>query len=179
VLLNWILPDVSGVDLCRRLCAQTETQNLRVILVSDHVGDRNAIEGLNAAADDYMVKPLSLAELMARIRALLRRAPVSPGERRLRWREITMDLTAFRVTRDGREIHLGPIEFRLLKFLLQNPKRVFSRQEIIDAVWDRDVHVQPRNVDVQVRRLRRSMNRDGEPDIIRTIRMAGYALEIE
>jgi two-component system, OmpR family, phosphate regulon response regulator PhoB len=90
-----------------------------------------------------------------------------------------MDLTAFRVTRNGREIHLGPIEFRLLKFLLQNPKRVFSRQEIIDAVWDRDVHVQPRNVDVQVRRLRRSMNRDGEPDIIRTIRMVDYALEIE
>jgi two-component system phosphate regulon response regulator PhoB len=102
----------------RRLRAQTETQNLRVILVSDHAGDRNAIQGLNAGADYHMVKPLSIAELIARIRALLRRAPVSPGKRRLRWWEITMDLTAFRVTRDGREIHLGPLEFRLLKFLM-------------------------------------------------------------
>jgi two-component system, OmpR family, phosphate regulon response regulator PhoB len=179
LLLDWTLPGVSGIEVCRRLRSRPETKDLRVIMVTGRTGDRNAVRGLNAGADDYIVKPFSVAELLARIRALLRRSPAFPAERWLHWREIAMDLAAFRVTRNGREIHLGPTEFRLLKLLLQNPKHIFSRQELIEAVWGADVYVQYRTVDAHVLRLRRSINRDGAPEMIRTVRMVGYGLEIE
>jgi two-component system phosphate regulon response regulator PhoB len=179
VLLDWTLPGVSGIEVCRRLRSRPETKDQRVIMVTGRTEDRNAIRGLNAGADDYMVKPLSVAELFARIRALLRRPPVFSAERRLHWREIAMDVAAFRVTRNGREIRLGPTEFRLLKFLMENPERVFSRQELIEAVWGTNVYVQPRSVDVHVQRLRKSIKGGHEPDIIRTLRMAGYGLGME
>jgi two-component system phosphate regulon response regulator PhoB len=134
VLLEWTLPGVSGIEVCRRLRSRPDTKDQRVIMVTGRTGDRNAIRGLNAGADDYMVKPVSVAELLARIRALLRRPQVFRAEGWLHWREIAMDLAAVRVTRNGREIRLGPTEFRLLKFRMQNPERVFSRQELIEAV---------------------------------------------
>jgi two-component system phosphate regulon response regulator PhoB len=147
-------------------------------MVTGRTVDQNAVRGLNAGADDYVVKPLSIAELLARIRALLRRTRVHAGRRCLQSREILMDLTACRVMRNGRTVHLGPTEFRLLKFLLQHPTRVFSREELIDQIWGAEAAVEPRTVDVHVRRLRASITHDGESDVIRTVRMAGYALDI-
>ena len=148
-------------------------------MVTGRAGDQNAVRALDAGADDYMVKPLSISELLARIRALLRRTRVRPERRCLQSREIVMDLTAFRVTRNGRNIHLGPTEFRLLKFLMQHPNRIFSREEIIDEIWGADAIVEARTVDVHVRRLRDSTTRGGEPDLIRTVRAAGYGFNME
>jgi two-component system phosphate regulon response regulator PhoB len=179
VLLDWTLPVISGIEVCRRLRSRSETKNLRVIMVTSRTGDWNAIHALNAGADDYVVKPFALAELMARIRALLRRTAPIPERKWLHLRGIAMDLAGFRVTCNGRNMHLGPTEFRLLKLLMEHPKRLFSRRELIDVIWGAPSHVNPRNVDVHVRRLRRSIAREGEPDLIRTVRGIGYAFNIE
>ena len=179
VVLDWTLPGISGIEVCRRLRSLPETQDVGLIMVTGRAGDRNAVRGLNAGADDYLVKPFSIIELLARIRALLRRTRVHPERRCLQSREIVMDLTAFRVTRNGRNIHLGPTEFRLLKFLMQHPNRIFSREEIIYEIWGADAIVEARTVDVHVQRLRDSITREGEPDVIRTVRTAGYVLEVE
>ena len=177
VLLDRTLPVMCGIEVCRRLRSLPETKDVGVIMVG-RTGDQNAVRGLNAGADDYVVKPFSITELLARIRALLRRTRAHPERRCLQLQEIVMDLTAFRVTRNGREIHLGPTEFRLLKFLMQYPNRIFSREELIDEIWGADAYVEPRTVDVHVRRLRDATTREGEADLIRTVRMAGYALDI-
>jgi two-component system phosphate regulon response regulator PhoB len=179
VLLDWTLPVMGGIEVCRRLRRLPETKDAGVIMVTGRIGDRNAVRGLNAGADDYVVKPFSIAELLARIRALLRRRRVDSGGRCLQSREIVMELTAVRVTRNGRTVHLGPTEYRLLRFLMQHPNRVFSREELIDQIWGAEAAVEPRTVDVHVRRLRASITRNGESDVIRTVRTAGYALNIE
>jgi two-component system, OmpR family, phosphate regulon response regulator PhoB len=177
VLLNETLPDISGIEICRRFRSRLETQELRMIVVTGCEGG-NAVRSFNAGADDCVFKPVSVPELL-RIRAILRRTPPFPAERWLRWGEIAMDLAAFRARRNGRNIHLGPIEFKLLKLLMQHPKQVFSRQELIDALWGPRAHVQPRSVDVHVRRLRKAVTQEGELNIIRTVHMAGYVLDPE
>jgi two-component system phosphate regulon response regulator PhoB len=179
VVLDWTLPGMTGIEVCRRLRSVSETQDVGVIMVTGRAGDRNAVRGLNAGADDYLVKPFSINELLARIRALLRRTRVHPERRCLQSREVVMDLTAFRVTRNGRNIHLGPTEFRLLKFLMQHPNRIFSREEIIYEIWGADAIVEARTVDVHVQRLRDSITREGEPHVIRTVRTAGYGFSME
>jgi two-component system phosphate regulon response regulator PhoB len=148
-------------------------------MVTDRTGDQDAVRGLDAGADDYVVKPFSITELLARIWALLRRARAHPERRCLQLGEIVIDLAAFRVTRNGRNIQLGPTEYRLLKFLMEHPNYTLSRDEIIDEIWGAGAAVDPRTVDVHVRRLRDAITHEGEPDVIRTVRTAGYALNIE
>ena len=148
-------------------------------MVTARTEDQHAIRGLNAGADDYITKPFNMDALVARIRALLRRSNAAGEKGQLAFADMTMDLAARRVRRNGRAIHLGPTEFRLLTFLMQHPQRVFSREELLNAVWGHDIHVEPRTVDVHVRRLRKAVNGDGEIDIVRTVRSAGYALDIE
>jgi two-component system phosphate regulon response regulator PhoB len=138
-------------------------------------GDR--VRGLNSGADDYVVKPFSPTELIARLRAVIRRTQPSAAEDMLSFADVTMDLAAHRVTRDGRPIHLGPTEFRLLRFLMQHPGRVFSREQLLDRVWGHDVYVEQRTVDVHIRRLRKALNEYTEVDLVRTVRSAGYALD--
>jgi two-component system phosphate regulon response regulator PhoB len=179
VVLDWTLPVMCGIEVCRRLRSLPETKDVGVIMVTARTGDQNAVRGLNAGADDYVVKPFSIIELLARIRALLRRTRAHPERRCLQLREIVMDLTAFRVTRNGRNVHLGPTEFQLLKFLMQHPNRIFSREEIIYEIWGADAAVEARTIDVHVRRLRDSMTREGEADVIRTVRTAGYGFNME
>jgi two-component system phosphate regulon response regulator PhoB len=179
VLVDWTLPGMCGIEVCRRLRSRPETKDVAVIMVTGRAGDQNAVRGLDAGADDYVVKPFSVTELLARIWALLRRTRAHPERRCLQLREIVIDLAAFRVARNGRNIHLGPTEYRLLKFLMEHPNCTLSREEIIDEIWGADAAVDPRTVDVHVRRLRDAITHEGEPDVIRTVRTAGYALNIE
>jgi two-component system phosphate regulon response regulator PhoB len=179
ILLDWTLPGMCGIEVCRRLRRRPETKDVGVIMVTGRAGDQNAVRGLDAGADDYVVKPFSISELLARIWALLRRTRAHPERRCLQLREIVMDLAAFRVTRNGRNVHLGPTEFQLLRFLMQHPNRIFSREEIIHEIWGAAAAVDSRTVDVHVRRLRDAITHEGEPDVIRTVRTAGYALNIE
>ncbi len=179
VLLDWMLPTLSGIEVCRRIRREPATRDLPVIMLTARTEDRDAVRALNTGADDYITKPFGIDALLARIRALLRRAGAVPEKGQLGFQDIDMDLATHRVTRAGRRIHLGPTEFRLLEFFLRYPRRVFSREELLDAVWGHDIHVELRTVDVHIRRLRRSMNDEGEADLIRTVRAAGYALDTE
>jgi two-component system phosphate regulon response regulator PhoB len=179
VLLDWTLPGMCGIEVCRRLRSRPETKDVGLIMVTGRTGDQNAVRGLDAGADDYVVKPFSITELLARIWALLRRTRAHPERRCLQLGEIVIDLAAFRVTRNGRNIHLGPTEYRLLKFLMEHPNCTLSREEIIEEIWGANAAVDPRTVDVHVRRLRDAIAHEGEPDVIRTVRTAGYALNIE
>jgi two-component system phosphate regulon response regulator PhoB len=179
VLLDWMLPVMSGIEVCRQLRRRSATRDLPVIMVTARSEDQDAVRGLNTGADDYITKPFSIDALLARMRALLRRANAVPSKAMLTFHDITMDLATHRVQRNGRPIHLGPTEFRLLEFFLQHPRRVFSREELLDAAWGRDIHVEPRTVDVHIRRLRKAINGQGELDIVRTVRTAGYALDTE
>jgi two-component system phosphate regulon response regulator PhoB len=176
-VLDWMLPGVSGIEICRRIRARPETRDLPVIMITARGEEEDRVRGLNIGADDYMTKPLSMAELTARIKAVLRRArPMLAGDT-ASFGDITLDREVRRVHRAGREVHLGPTEFRLLDCLLQRPGRVFSREQLLDLVWGRDVYVEARTVDVHVGRLRKALNRRGERDPIRTVRAAGYALD--
>ena len=179
LLLAWTLAGMCGSEVCRRLRSQPETKDVCVIMVTGRAGDRNAVRALDAGADDYMVKPLSITELLARIWALLRRTRAHPERKCLQLGEIVIDLAAFRVTRNGRNIHLGPTEYRLLKFLMEHPNCTLSREEIIDEIWGAGAAVDPRTVDVHVRRLRDAITQQGEPDVIRTVRTAGYGFDME
>ncbi|HEX4261818.1 MAG TPA: phosphate regulon transcriptional regulator PhoB [Acetobacteraceae bacterium] len=179
VLLDWMLPVMSGLEVCRQLRRRSETRDVPVIMVTARTDDQDAVRGLNTGADDYITKPFGMDALLARMRALLRRANAVPAKGLLAFHDVTLDLAAHRVQRDGRSLHLGPTEFRLLEFLMQHPRRVFSREELLDAVWGRDIHVEPRTVDVHVRRLRKAINGEGELDLVRTVRAAGYALDTE
>lgn len=179
VLLDWMLPVMSGIEVCRQIRRRTTTRDLPVIMVTARTEDQDVVRGLNTGADDYVTKPFSMDGLLARIRALLRRAGTLPTKGRLTFHDMTMDLAAHRVQRNGRPLHLGPTEFRLLEFFLEHPRRVFSREELLDAVWGPDIHVEPRTVDVHIRRLRKSINDPGERDLVRTVRSAGYALDTE
>ena len=179
VLLDWMLPVMSGIEVCRQIRRRPQTRDLPVIMVTARTEDQDAVRGLNTGADDYITKPFSMDALLARIRALLRRSGAAPVRGQHVFHDITMDLTAHRVHRNSRPIHLGPTEFRLLEFLMQHPRRVFSREELLNSVWGPDIHVEPRTVDVHIRRLRKSINGDGELDVVRTVRAAGYALDTE
>ena len=179
VLLDWMLPVMSGIEVCRQLRRRPATRDLPVIMVTARTEDQDSVRALNIGADDYITKPFNMEALLARIRALLRRAGATPARGQHVFHDVTMDLSTHRVARNGRPIHLGPTEFRLLEFLMQHPRRVFSREELLQAVWGRDIHVEPRTVDVHIRRLRKSVNGEGELDLVRTVRAAGYALDTE
>ncbi len=179
VLLDWMLPVMSGIEVCRQIRRRPATRDLPVIMVTARTEDQDAVRGLNTGADDYITKPFNMDALLARMRALLRRAGAVPVRGQHVFHDITMDLSAHRVHRNGRAIHLGPTEFRLLEFLMQHPRRVFSREELLNSVWGPDIHVEPRTVDVHIRRLRKSINGEGELDVVRTVRAAGYALDTE
>lgn len=179
VLLDWMLPVLSGIEVCRQIRRRPATRDLPVIMVTARTEDQDAVRGLNTGADDYITKPFNMEALLARMRALLRRAGAVPVRGQHVFHDITMDLSAHRVHRNGRAIHLGPTEFRLLEFLMQHPRRVFSREELLNSVWGPDIHVEPRTVDVHIRRLRKSINGEGELDVVRTVRAAGYALDTE
>jgi len=179
VLLDWMLPVMSGIEVCRQIRRRPATRDLPVIMVTARTEDQDAVRGLNTGADDYITKPFNMDALLARMRALLRRAGAVPVRGQHVFHDITMDLTAHRVHRNSRPIHLGPTEFRLLEFLMQHPRRVFSREELLNSVWGPDIHVEPRTVDVHIRRLRKSINGEGELDVVRTVRAAGYALDTE
>jgi two-component system phosphate regulon response regulator PhoB len=177
VILDWMLPLMSGLDVCRQLRRRPETRAIPIIMLTARGEEGDRIRGLNSGADDYITKPFSPRELVARVRAVLRRSRPALAEERLAFSDIVMDLAAHRVMRASRHIHLGPTEFRLLRYLLEHPGRVFSREQLLDAVWGSDVYVEPRTVDVHIRRLRRALNAGTDSDPIRTVRSAGYALD--
>ncbi len=177
LLLDWMLPGLSGIELCRRLRLRRETERLPVIMLTARGEENERIRGLSTGADDYVVKPFSVPELMARIRAMLRRANPDSLSSRLAVGELELDRESHRAYRGGRELRLGPTEFRLLEFLLSSPGRVFSREQLLNGVWGRDVYVDERTVDVHVGRLRKAINRGRERDPIRTVRGAGYSLD--
>jgi two-component system phosphate regulon response regulator PhoB len=179
VLLDWMLPVMSGIEVCRQIRRKPRTRDLPVIMLTARGEEADKVRGLNTGADDYLAKPFSLPELLARVKALLRRVQPAQTKGILQYEDIVMDLTAHRVTRANRNVHLGPTEFRLLQFLLQHPGCVFSREELLNAVWGPDIYVEPRTVDVHIRRLRKALNGDEEADIIRTVRAAGYALDAD
>jgi two-component system, OmpR family, phosphate regulon response regulator PhoB len=179
VLLDWMLPALSGLEVCRQLRRRPVTRDLPIIMVTARTEQQDAVRALDIGADDYISKPFTMDELLARIRALLRRSGSIAARGTLAFHDLAMDQDAHRVARNGRPLHLGPTEYRLLEFFLQYQGRVFSREQVLDAVWGRDVHVELRTVDVHIRRLRKAINGPGEVDIIRTVRSAGYALDIE
>jgi two-component system phosphate regulon response regulator PhoB len=177
VLIDWMMPNVSGLEVCRQLRRGSETRDLPVIMLTAKDEEHDRVRALDGGADDYVTKPFSPGELVARVRALLRRAQPAVHANILTYAGLVMDLASHRVTRDGRPRHLGPTEYRLLRFLMEHPGRVYSREQLLDAVWGRDIYVELRTVDVHVRRLRKAINGPGEEDLIRTVRSAGYALD--
>jgi two-component system phosphate regulon response regulator PhoB len=177
VLLDWMLPNVSGIEVCRQLRRAPSTRTVPIIMLTARGEETDRVRGLNSGADDYVVKPFSPSELIARLRAVIRRAQPSAGEDVLQYADLRMDLVAHRVTRNAAPIHLGPTEFRLLRHFLQNPGRVFSREQLLDRVWGQDSEVEIRTVDVHIRRLRKALNADGGGDLLRTVRSVGYALD--
>ena len=179
VILDWMLPKVSGIEVCRRLRSRPETRNIPIIMLTARGEESDRVRGLDTGADDYLTKPFSVPELAARIRAVLRRIRPGLADDRISHGDIVIDRVAHRVRRAGLEIHLGPTEFRLLDHFMQHPGRVFSREQLLDAVWGSDVYVEARTVDVHVGRLRKSLMQHSDVDPIRTVRSAGYSLDLE
>ncbi len=177
VLLDWMLPRLSGLEVCRQIRRAPAWRDLPVIMLTARGEEGDRVRGLDSGADDYVVKPFSTTELIARLKAVIRRARPAAGAEVLRFADLAVDLSAHRVVRTGEPVHLGPTEFRLLRFLLERPGRVFSREQLLDAVWGRDAEVELRTVDVHIRRLRKALNEGGRPDLVRTVRSAGYALD--
>ncbi|MES1156402.1 MAG: phosphate regulon transcriptional regulator PhoB [Alphaproteobacteria bacterium] len=179
VVLDWMLPKQPGIEVCRRLRARQETRNTPIVMLTARDEENDRIRGLDTGADDYVVKPFSMVELLARLRAVMRRIRPGLADDKLRCGDIIMDRVAHRVRRGPREVHLGPTEFRILDHLMQYPGRVFSREQLLDAVWGSDVYVEARTVDVHIGRLRKALNEGIEDDPIRTVRSAGYALDVD
>jgi two-component system phosphate regulon response regulator PhoB len=177
VLLDWMLPLLSGIEVCRQVRRMPELRQVPIIMLTARGEEGDKLRGLDSGADDYVTKPFSPSELIARVRAVLRRAKPSMDGEVLHYEDLTMDLASHRVRRRGRDVHLGPTEFRLLRHLLEHQGRVFSREQLLDIVWGQDVYVEPRTVDVHIRRLRKALNTETENDLIRTVRSAGYALD--
>ena len=177
VLLDWMLPGLSGIELCRRLRARPETRTLPIIMLTARGEESERVRGLATGADDYIVKPFSVPELLARVKGLLRRASPERLATVLTYGDIELDREKLRVARSGRPIDLGPTEYRLLEFLMERPGRVFSREQLLDGVWGSDIYIDERTVDVHVGRLRKAINRGQETDPIRTVRGAGYSLD--
>ena len=179
IILDWMLPNVSGIEICRRLKARENSRNTPIIMLTARGDESDRVRGLDTGADDYVVKPYSVGELIARVKAALRRARPSSVGQTLTFKDITLDAERHRVTRGGRSIHLGPTEYRLLCTLIEKPERVWSRDQLLDLVWGRDKEVDIRTVDVHVGRLRKALTKSGLKNPIRTIRGAGYSLDSE
>lgn len=177
LLLDWMLPGLSGIEICRRLRNRGETERMPILMLTARGEEQERIRGLATGADDYVVKPFSVPELTARVRALLRRAKPEVVSSLLKGGDLELDRETRRVRRGVREVHLGPTEFRLLEYLMQTPGRVFSREQLLNGVWGHDVYVDERTVDVHVGRLRKALNRGRDKDPIRTVRGAGYAFD--
>ena len=177
VVLDWMLPGLSGIELCRRLRTRPETKSLPIIMLTARGEESERVRGLSTGADDYIVKPFSVPELLARIRALLRRSRPERVADILELGEIELDRVKKRVLRSGRDIELGPTEFRLLEFLMERPGRVFTREQLLDGVWGNEVYIDERTVDVHVGRLRKALNRGRNDDPIRTVRGSGYSID--
>ncbi len=177
ILLDWMLPRISGIELCRQFRRKPETANTPIIMLTARAEEDDRLRGLNTGADDYVTKPFSMEELIARMRAVLRRVRPAFAEELMSFADLTMDLAAHRVMRGDEEVHLSPTEFRLLRKLLERPGRVFSRDQLLDLVWGHDQDVELRTVDATIRRLRRALNQGGKKDLLRTVRAAGYALD--
>lgn len=179
VILDWMIEGVSGIEVCRRLRRNSDTANVPIIMLTARGEETDRVRGLETGADDYLTKPFSPRELIARVGAVLRRVrPALAGEV-LHYSDLEMDVAAHKVRRGGKPVPLGPTEFRLLRHFLEHPSRVFSREQLLDSVWAHDSDIELRTVDVHVRRLRKAINDGGRPDIIRTVRSAGYALDSE
>ena len=179
VLLDWMIEGISGIEVCRRLRRRQNTANLPIIMLTARGEEDDRIRGLETGADDYITKPFSPKELVARAGAVLRRVRPALAAEQLEYAGVEMDLTAHRVKRDGKSIQVGPTEYRLLRHFLENPGRVFSRQQLLETVWPHSEDIELRTVDVHIRRLRIALNEHGGPDLIRTVRAAGYALDAE
>ena len=179
VLLDWMLPKLAGIEVARRLRSKSATRNLPIIMLTARAEESDRIRGLDIGADDYMTKPFSMSELTARIRAVMRRIRPALAEDVVVVGDISMDRAAHKVTRGGTDVHLGPTEFRLLDYFIQHPGRVFSREQLLDAVWGSDVYVEARTVDVHIGRLRKALNGKTDADPIRTVRSAGYSLDLD
>jgi two-component system, OmpR family, phosphate regulon response regulator PhoB len=177
VLLDWMLPLVSGLEVCRQIRRSPSSRALPIILLTARGEEADRVRGLDSGADDYIVKPFSPSELVARLRAVIRRAQPAAADDTLQYADVAMDLAAHRVSRAGRPVHLGPTEFRLLHHFLLYPGRVFSREHLLDRVWGPHAEVEMRTVDVHIRRLRKALNIDGCRDLVRTVRSVGYALD--
>jgi len=176
IVLDWMLPSVSGIEVCRRLKTRNETRNIPIIMLSARAEEVDRVRGLETGADDYVIKPYSVVELMARVRAQLRRTrPATVGER-LEYEDIILDAETHKVSRGGDMLKLGPTEFRLLSTFMEKPGRVWSREQLLDRVWGRDIYVDTRTVDVHIGRLRKALCQHGGEDPVRTVRGAGYAL---
>ena len=179
ILMDWMLPNVSGVELCQMIRQNYETKETPIIMLTARGDEADKVKGLSQGADDYMTKPFSVPELMARIGALLRRTKTKPVQENLSCAGIEMNFATHQVTRDGEPVHMGPTEFRLLQELMQNPGHVISREDLLRLVWGGSIFVELRTVDVHIKRLRQALNFGKKPDIIRTVRSAGYAINVE
>ncbi|UWQ30565.1 phosphate regulon transcriptional regulator PhoB [Leisingera sp. M527] len=176
IILDWMMPNLSGIEVCRRLKTRAETRNIPVIMLSARSEEVDKVRGLETGADDYVVKPYSVAELMARVRSQLRRVRPSTVGVRLEYDDIVLDAETHKVSRGGNPLKLGPTEFRLLSTFIEKPGRVWSREQLLDRVWGRDIYVDTRTVDVHIGRLRKALTQHGGNDPVRTVRGAGYAL---
>jgi two-component system phosphate regulon response regulator PhoB len=179
VVLDWMLPKAPGIEVCRRLRARQDTRNTPIVMLTARTEEGDRIRGLDVGADDYVTKPFAMNELLARLRAVMRRIRPGLAEDKVVAGDIVMDRVSHRVKRGHRDVHLGPTEFRILDHLMQHPGRVFSREQLLDAVWGSDVYVEARTVDVHIGRLRKALMVGEEADPIRTVRSAGYALDID
>lgn len=178
VILDWMLPSVSGLEICRSIRRDIKTKNIPIIMLTAKITEEDKVLGLDSGADDYITKPFSTAELNSRVKAILRRIERN-NNKKLKYADIEMDLVAHKIIRNGRKIKLGPKEFKLLKNFLEQPQRVFSRDQLLDKIWGENIYVEPRTVDVHIRRLRKAITANNEINIIRTVRDAGYSLETD
>lgn len=177
ILLDWMLPNVSGIEICRQLRARDETREIPVIMLTARAEEEDRLRGFDKGADDYVTKPFSMKELVARMHAVLRRANPAATANVVTFGDIVLDRETMRVTRGGEAVTLGPTEFRLLEVLIKRPGRVYSREQLLDLVWGQDIYLEARTVDVHVGRLRKALKRKGEVDPIRTVRASGYAFD--
>jgi two-component system phosphate regulon response regulator PhoB len=179
VVLDWMLPKAGGIEVCRRLRARQETRNTPIVMLTARGEETDRVRGLDMGADDYVTKPFSMTELLARLRAVMRRIRPGLAEDKIARGDIVIDRVSHRVRRAGRDVHLGPTEFRILDHLMQHPGRVFSREQLLDSVWGSDVYVEARTVDVHIGRLRKALMVGEAADPIRTVRSAGYAFDVD
>lgn len=179
ILLDWMLPNLSGIEICRRIRRDKKTASIPIIMLTAKSEESDKIRGLDTGADDYITKPFSPKELISRIKAILRRIRPALSQKTLEYGGIAMDLSSRKIKRDGKQVHLGPTEFNILKFLMENPARVFSREQLLDMVWGNDIYVEIRTVDVHIRRLRKALNQDDKENIIRTVRSSGYSIDTD